>query len=325
MRVIFAGTPAFAERALAALLQAGHEIVLVLTRPDKPAGRGQQMHASQVKRLALAHGLPVYQPRTLRDAEPLQRIAQAAADVMVVAAYGLILPAAVLQLPRFGCLNIHASLLPRWRGAAPIQRAVEAGDAETGITIMQMDEGLDTGPMLLAQATPITGEDTGGSVHDRLAGIGAQLIVQALARLESGALRPVPQPEQGVTYAAKIEKSQMAIDWREPAARVADRIRAFDPFPGCTARLARLPEPLKIWRARPLAAAEVAAAGPSAPGTVIRRSGDELVVACGEGALSLQELQKPGGRRLPVREFLSGFPVAAGERFSCAGEEKSEA
>ena len=325
MRVIFAGTPAFAERALAALLQAGHEIVLVLTRPDKPAGRGQQMHASPVKRLALEHGLPVYQPRTLRDAEPLQRIAQAAADVMVVAAYGLILPAAVLQLPRFGCLNIHASLLPRWRGAAPIQRAVEAGDAETGITIMQMDEGLDTGPMLLAQATPITGEDTGGSVHDRLAGIGAQLIVQALARLESGALRPVPQPEQGVTYAAKIEKSQMAIDWREPAARVADRIRAFDPFPGCTARLARLPEPLKIWRARPLAAAEVAAAGPSAPGTVIRRSGDELVVACGEGALSLQELQKPGGRRLPVREFLSGFPVAAGERFSCAGEEKSEA
>ena len=325
MRVIFAGTPAFAERALAALLQAGHEIVLVLTRPDKPAGRGQQMHASPVKRLALEHGLPVYQPRTLRDAEPLQRIAQAAADVMVVAAYGLILPAAVLQQPRFGCLNIHASLLPRWRGAAPIQRAVEAGDAETGITIMQMDEGLDTGPMLLAQATPITGEDTGGSVHDRLAGIGAQLIVQALARLERGALRPVPQPEQGVTYAAKIEKSQMAIDWREPAARVADRIRAFDPFPGCTARLARLPEPLKIWRARPLAAAEVAAAGPSAPGTVIRRSGDELVVACGEGALSLQELQKPGGRRLPVREFLSGFPVAAGERFSCAGEEKSEA
>ena len=325
MRVIFAGTPAFAERALAALLQTGHEIVLVLTRPDKPAGRGQQVHASPVKRLALEHGLPVYQPRTLRDAEPLQRIAQAAADVMVVAAYGLILPAAVLQLPRFGCLNIHASLLPRWRGAAPIQRAVEAGDAETGITIMQMDEGLDTGPMLLAQATPITGQDTGGSVHDRLAGIGAQLIVQALARLESGAPRPVLQPQQGVTYAAKIEKSQMAIDWREPAARVADRIRAFDPFPGCTARLARLPAPLKIWRARPLAAAEVAAAGPSAPGTVIRRSGDELVVACGEGALSLQELQKPGGRRLPVREFLSGFPVAAGERFSCAGEEKSEA
>jgi len=325
LRVGFAGTPPFAAEALAAILGAGFAVPVVLTRPDRPQGRGLKVVPSPVKELAVAHGIPVLQPATLKTPEGRAEATAVRIDVLVVAAYGLILPPAVLAWPRHGCINIHASKLPRWRGAAPIQRALLAGDAGTGVTVMQMDEGLDTGPMLLAQATPITGEDTGGSVHDRLAGIGAQLIVQALARLESGALRPVPQPEQGVTYAAKIEKSQMAIDWREPAARVADRIRAFDPFPGCTARLARLPEPLKIWRARPLAAAEVAAAGPSAPGTVIRRSGDELVVACGEGALSLQELQKPGGRRLPVREFLSGFPVAAGERFSCAGEEKSEA
>jgi methionyl-tRNA formyltransferase len=311
MRLIFAGTPVFAERALAALIAAGHEIALVLTRADQPAGRGQQLQASPVKQLALAHGLPVFQPRTLRYADAQARVAAVGADAMVVAAYGLILPAEVLRAPRLGCINIHASLLPRWRGAAPIQRAIEAGDAETGITIMQMDEGLDTGPMLLARAIPIGPEESGGSLHDRLAALGAELIVEALQGLARGALAPVPQPAQGVTYAAKIGKAESELDWRMPAPRLADRVRAFDPFPGTLLRLPGGGAPLKLWRAQALAGRDDAE-----PGTVLVAGGGKLVIACGEGALSLLELQKPGGRRLPAADFLRGFPLAEGARFA---------
>jgi len=317
MRLIFAGTPEFAERALAALLDAGHEVALVLTRADKPAGRGQQLQASPVKQLALARGLPVFQPRTLRDEDAQRRVTAVGADAMIVAAYGLILPPAVLSAPRLGCINIHASLLPRWRGAAPIQRAIEAGDTETGITIMQMDEGLDTGAMLLSRAEPIGPADTGGSLHDRLAALGAGLVVEALAALGRGALAPVPQPAEGVTYASKIEKAETAIDLREPAARLADRIRAFDPFPGTVLRLARPGASLKLWRA---ACVRAGNGGHAPPGTVVDAAPDRLVVACGEQALSLLELQKPGGRRLPVRDFLRGFPIDAGERFLLPGE-----
>lgn len=314
MRLIFAGTPVFAERALAALIAAGHEIALVLTRADQPAGRGQRLQPSPVGQHAQAHGLPLYQPRTLRDPEAQARLAAVRADAMVVAAYGLILPAEVLRTPRLGCLNIHASLLPRWRGAAPIQRAIEAGDAETGITIMQMDEGLDTGPMLLARAIPIGAEESGGALHDRLAVLGAELIVEALQRLEQGELPAQPQPDDGVVYAAKIDKAESQLDWRLPAARLADRVRAFDPFPGTLLRLPGVAAPLKLWRARAVPGREGIP-----PGTVLVADADALVVACGAGALSLLELQKPGGRRLPVAEFLRGFPLAEGACFALPG------
>ena len=327
MRLIFAGTPVFAERALSALAAAGHEIALVLTRPDQAAGRGQQLQASPVKQRALALGVPVFQPRTLRDPQAQARIAEVGAELMVVAAYGLILPEAVLTLPARGCLNIHASLLPRWRGAAPIQRAIEAGDAQTGITIMQMDVGLDTGAMRLAQALPIAPDDTAGTLHDKLADLGATLIVTALDRLTGDGLPLEPQPEAGVTYAAKIEKAESAIDWTEPAERIARRLRAFDPFPGGAAALADRPgQTIKIWQADVVEAADGAggaaaagaepasAAGP-APGTLLQADPAGIVVACGAGSrLALRALQKPGGKRLPAAEFLRGFPLAAGQR-----------
>ena len=328
MRLIFAGTPVFAQAALAALAQAGHEIVLVLTRPDQPSGRGQRLQASPVKELALQLGLPVYQPRTLRDPAAREQIAQADADAMVVAAYGLILPADVLALPRLGCINIHASLLPRWRGAAPIQRAVQAGDPETGITIMRMDEGLDTGPMLLQRAIPIGADESGGSVHDRLQSLGARMIVEALAGLQAGALAEQPQPAAGATYASKLLKTEMQLDWRLGARELADRVRAFDPFPGSAIRLAGRPDAIKLWRASVAGATEGAGpqgAGPAGddgvggavPGEVLLAHAGALIVACGDGALSLLEVQRPGGRRLPVGEFLRAFPVRAGDRFEC--------
>jgi methionyl-tRNA formyltransferase len=303
LRVGYAGTPEFARTALAAIVDAGYAVPLVLTQPDRPAGRGMKLQASPVKQLALERGLPLAQPRSLRldgkfpDEAAAARSALLAArlDVMVVAAYGLILPEWVLTTPRLGCLNIHGSLLPRWRGAAPIQRAIEAGDEETGITIMQMDEGLDTGPMLLTEGTPIGADDTSASLHERLAAIGARLIVQALARLQAGALPAAPQPEAGANYARKIDKSEAAIDWRLPAAVLERRIRAFDPFPGCTAEL--FGQNTKIWRAR-------LAAGSGTPGQVLAAADGRLVLACGEGALALTELQLPGGRRIGVREFL---------------------
>lgn len=304
MRVAFAGTPEFARVALEAILAAGFEVPLVLTQPDRPAGRGQKLHPSPVKQLALAHGIPVHQPERLKDPATHEPLIAAAPDVMVVAAYGLILPQAVLDTPRRGCINIHASLLPRWRGAAPIQRAIEAGDAETGVTIMRVELGLDSGPILLKESIPITGDDTAATLHDRLAPLGARMAVAALQDFDG--LVPEIQPEAGVTYARKIEKAEAALDWRLPAAELERRIRAFDPFPGATTTLDGTV--LKAWRGR-------VEAGAGEPGTVLAVGNDGIRVACGEGALLLTELQKPGGKRLPVADLLRGFSVSPGSRF----------
>jgi methionyl-tRNA formyltransferase len=301
MKVAFAGTPDFARVALEALHAAGFEIPLVLTQPDRPAGRGLKLQASPVKQFAQAHGLPLAQPRSLRldgkfpdDAAAARATLQAAApEVMVVAAYGLILPPWVLALPARGCVNIHGSLLPRWRGAAPVQRAIEAGDTETGITLMQMDAGLDTGPMLLVRRTAIEPADTAASLMARLATLGAELVVEGLRQIDR--LQPEPQPEAGVSYAHKIDKAEAAIDWRLPAATLERRLRAFDPFPGCTAELAGVP--FKLWRA------EVVAGG-GRPGERLADGGGRVVVACGEGALALTEIQFAGGRRQPVHEVI---------------------
>ncbi|MDO8420054.1 MAG: methionyl-tRNA formyltransferase [Rubrivivax sp.] len=311
MKVAFAGTPEFARVALAAVHGAGHEVPLVLTQPDRPAGRGLKLQASPVKQYAQALGLPLAQPRSLRldgkvpDDAAAARTAlqQAAPDVMVVAAYGLILPPWVLALPRHGCLNIHGSLLPRWRGAAPIQRAIEAGDERTGITLMQMDAGLDTGAMLLEDSTPITPGDTSATLHDRLAALGARLVVQALELLAQGALQPRAQPAEGVTYAHKIDKAEAAIDWNAPAAVIERRLRAFDPFPGGTVDLGG--QAVKVWRG-------TVVPGSGRPGQVLQASADRLVLACGDGALELLELQLPGGKRIAAREFLRRHPLAPG-------------
>ena len=308
MRVAFAGTPEFAAAALQALHQAGFEVPLVLAQPDRPAGRGMKLQASAVKQVALAHGLPVIQPRSLRldgrfpdDAAAARSALQAAApDVMVVAAYGLILPPWTLALPPQGCLNIHASLLPRWRGAAPIHRAIEAGDAETGITIMRMDAGLDTGPMLLSAAEPILPDDTTATLHVRLTALGAALIVRVL---QSPPGPGQPQPEAGVTYAAKVDKAEARIDWRQPAAAIERRVRAFDPFPGAYFELDG--QPVKLWRA-------ALAEGSGPAGMVLPAPAGSLRVACGEGALDLLELQRAGGRRSPVAAFLQGRNLEPG-------------
>ncbi len=307
MRIAFAGTPEFAAVALRALLAAGSDIVLVLTQPDRPAGRGQKLLASPVKQIARERGIPVHQPERLRDPATHQPLIEAAPDLLVVAAYGLILPQAVLDIPKRGCLNIHASLLPRWRGAAPIQRCIEAGDAETGVTIMQMEAGLDTGPMLLAHAIEVGAGETAATLHDKLALLGGRLIV--LATWELDQLRRVSQPEAGVTYANKIDKREAAIDWRQSAAVIERRIRAFDPFPGCTAQLGETS--IKVWRSVP-----AEGMGAAAPGEILAVAADGITVACGAGALRLVELQKPGGRRLGSRDFLGGFPVSAGQRFA---------
>ena len=308
LRVAFAGTPEFAAQALHAILAAGFEVPLVLTQPDRPAGRGMKLTPSAVKQVALAHGIAVDQPERLRTPEQRAALAAAAPDVLVVAAYGLLLPAEVLALPRLGCINIHASLLPRWRGAAPIHRAIEAGDAHTGITIMQMDEGLDTGAMLIARSLPIHPHDTTASLHDRLAALGAELVVEALRRLPEG-LPATPQPDEGVTYAAKIAKAEAAIDWRRPAAQIERTMRAFDPFPGATGSLRDTA--IKCWTGEVVAAA-------GAPGEVLAVGADGIVVACGADALRLTVLQRPGSKRLPVREFLAGFPVSVGDCFAIA-------
>jgi methionyl-tRNA formyltransferase len=318
MRVGFAGTPEFALAALERLHAAGFEIPLVLTQPDRPAGRGMQLLPSPVKAFALAHGIPVAQPRGLRldgrfadDAAAARAALEAArAEVLIVAAYGLILPPWVLALPRLGCLNIHASLLPRWRGAAPIHRAIEAGDAASGVTIMQMDAGLDTGDMLLAEAVPIAPDDTTGALTARLAALGGRLVVEALELAACGGLAPKPQPADGVSYAHKIEKAEAAIDWTQPAAAIERRLRAFDPFPGATAVLDG--EGLKCWRGEVVA-------GQGAAGEVLAVDDRGIVVACGEGALRLTLLQRPGAKRLPARDFLRGRPVAAGMRFGSGG------
>ena len=303
MKLIFAGTPEFAAQALSAIVAAGHEVALVLTQPDRPAGRGMALQPSAVKKVALAHDIEVFQPLTLKDAEAQAKIAAVGAEVMVVAAYGLILPQAVLDMPRFGCINIHASLLPRWRGAAPIQRALLAGDAETGVCIMQMEAGLDTGPVLLRGAFPIEATDTTASLHDRLAGLGARLCVEALGKL------PLPaeaQPAEGVTYAHKIEKAEAVIDWTKPAIELDRHIRAFNPFPGAQAVFGG--QTVKLWQASP-----VAGSGPL--GSVLAVDKKQVVIACGEGALAVSELQKAGGKRLPVQQFLAGHPLKVGDRF----------
>lgn len=304
MKIIFAGTPAFAAVALEALLAAGHEVALVLTQPDRPAGRGLKSQASAVKQLALSRQLPVSQPASLRDAAVVAQLASLGADVMIVAAYGLILPAAVLSLPPLGCLNIHASLLPRWRGAAPIQRAILAGDRETGVTIMQMDAGLDTGAMLLAQALPIADDDTAQTLHDKLAVLGAQLIVRALRERPAA----VAQDAALATYAAKIDKAEARLDWRRSAADLALAVRAFNPMPGASTLWRG--QPLKIWQAEPGAAA----AGAAAPGMVLRADADGIVVATGAGVLRLLELQRAGGKRLAASSFLAGAPLQPGDR-----------
>ncbi len=318
LRVAFAGTPAFASAALQALLEADFAVPLVLTQPDRPAGRGMKRQASPVKQLALAHGLPLAQPRSLRldgrypeDAQAARVALQAAdADVLVVAAYGLILPRWALELPRLGALNIHASLLPRWRGAAPIQRAIEAGDAETGVTIMQMDEGLDTGDMLLAARLPIAADATSASLHDQLATLGARLIVEALHLARQDGLEPVPQPQQGVSYAHKIEKAEAVVDWRQPAELIERRVRAFDPFPGASTALG--PAVIKLWGAR--VEPDDIGLPPAPAGTVLAIDEGGVRVACGAGVLRLTELQRAGGKRLRARDFLAGFAVAPGDR-----------
>ena len=303
MKLIFAGTPEFAAQALQAIVDAGHEVALVLSQPDRPAGRGMTLQASPVKKLALEKGIEVFQPLSLKDAAAQEKIAAVGAEVMVVAAYGLILPQVVLDMPRFGCLNIHASLLPRWRGAAPIQRALLAGDAASGVCIMQMEAGLDTGPVLLRGAFSIAPDDTSVTLHDRLAGLGAQLIVAALGKL------PLPaesQPTEGVTYAHKIEKAEALIDWTKRAAELDRHLRAFNPFPGAQAVFAG--QTVKLWRATPVeASGEI--------GQILAVDRSTIVVACGEGALAISELQKAGGKRLPVQQFLAGHPLKVGDRF----------
>ena len=318
LRVIFAGTPEFARTALEAIHAAGHTVPLVLTQPDRPAGRGMKLQPSAVKQGALEHGIPVAQPTSLRldgkypaeAAAARAAIEAAQADVMVMAAYGLILPQWTLDAPRLGCLNIHASLLPRWRGAAPIHRAIEAGDAETGVTIMQMDAGLDTGDMLLVESLPIHADDTTGSLHDRLAILGGRMVVQALAQAAAGGLHPTPQPAEGVTYAHKIDKAEAAMDWSQPAAVLSQRIRAFNPFPGASGVLAG--EVLKLW------CCEIhSALRPSdvRQGTILSANADGIDVACGDGVLRITTLQRPGGKRLAVADFLRGFDVAPGMAF----------
>ena len=318
MRLIFAGTPEFARVALEQLHAAGHEIALVLTQPDRPAGRGLKLQASSVKQFALQHALPIAQPRSLRldgkypeDALAARAALQAVhADAMVVAAYGLILPQWVLDIPARGCFNIHASLLPRWRGAAPIHRAIEAGDRETGVTIMQMDAGLDTGAMLLAHTTPVMASDTTGSLQDRLALLGGRLMLLALEQAAAGKLKPLPQALQGVTYAHKIEKHEAAIDWAQPAARIVQRVHAFNPFPGATATLNG--ETLKIWLAALVPGVPPAA---TEPGSVLLVEPQGILVAAKDSMLVLTELQRPGAKRMPVADLLHGFDLRPGMVF----------
>jgi methionyl-tRNA formyltransferase len=305
LRVVFAGTPPFAARALEAIVAAGHDVALVLTQPDRPAGRGLQMSPSAVAQCAAGHGLVVEKPASLKDPQAQLRLRELAPEVMVVAAYGLLLPQAVLDIPSRGCLNIHASLLPRWRGAAPIQRALLAGDETTGICIMQMEAGLDTGPVLLEKEMPIGPRDTTGSLLERLAGLGAECIVQALAELDS--LQPRPQDDARATYAAKITKADARIDWSRSAAQIDRQVRAFNPTPGAEARMGE--DLLKIWEARPVAGAGI-------PGSVIEASPARLVIACGEGSLQLLQLQRPGGRRMGAADFVRGKPLTADTHFS---------
>jgi methionyl-tRNA formyltransferase len=299
LSIVFAGTPEFSVPALEALVRSPHRVVAVYTQPDRPAGRGQKLTMSAVKQCALGHGLHVEQPPKLRDAEQIERLAGFAPDVMVVVAYGLILPQAVLDIPRFGCVNIHASLLPRWRGAAPIHRAIEAGDAETGVTIMRMEAGLDTGPMFLERREPIRPSDTTATLHDRLAALGAEALLAALPGIADGSLSPRPQPAEGVTYAAKIRKEEARIDWSRHAAEIDRQVRAFNPWPVAETTLNGAQ--LRVWSAMPEAAASSAVAG-----TIIRADERGIHVATGSGTLVLTQVQSAGRKAVAAQEFARG-------------------
>ncbi len=315
LRVGFAGTPTFASAALGAILAAGYQVPLVLTQPDRPKGRGLVVEPSPVKALALAHGIPVFQPATLKTdfdrAAPL--------DVLVVAAYGLILPPPVLKWPRHGAINIHASLLPRWRGAAPIQRAIEAGDTTTGVTIMQMDAGLDTGPVIAAVDVPIAPRDTAGTLHDRLAATGAAAIVAALDQLlRDGALPATPQPADRVTYADKIARAEAAINWTRPAASIERTVRAFDPVPGAHTIVGG--QSLKVWAATVVTTTIALGSSSAPPGAVLLISSDGIDVACGDGTLRLHAVQPAGGKRMPANAFAAGRVIGPGARFGAPSE-----
>ena len=306
MRVIFAGTPDFAASALAALIEAGHEILVVLTQPDRPKGRGMKLTPSPVKTLALQHNLPVWQPESLKDAAVQQQLRDLQADVMVVAAYGLLLPAAVLSIPEHGCLNIHASLLPRWRGAAPIQRAIEAGDVESGVCIMQMDVGLDTGDVLLSRNTLITGDTTAAQLHDALAVVGAEAIVEALAKLPE--LTAVPQPETGVTYAQKLSKADAEIDWALGAKQIHNKIRALNPVPGAWSSLNG--QVIKVWASTVLEQSNNVAIG-----TIIAADKQGIAVQAGAGVVLITELQASGSKRMAAAAFVAGHADLLGQKF----------
>jgi methionyl-tRNA formyltransferase len=307
VRIIFAGTPAFALPALQALRAGDHDVVAIYTQPDRPAGRGRKLAVGPIKQYALDQRIPLYQPSTLHH--ETARLAELKADVMVVAAYGLLLPPSVLAIPRFGCINIHASLLPRWRGAAPIARAIEAGDSETGITIMQMEAGLDTGPMLLQRRIAISDADTTASLEERLAGVGAQALVAALAKLEFGRLTPQPQDPAAASYAPKLQKREAAIDWSQPTVALHRKIRAFNPRPVATTTWRG--ETLRLWDVGPLAATDKFA---GAAGTVVAADAAGIRVHTGEGALTIARLQAPGGRVLAAGDFLNGAPLRRGDR-----------
>lgn len=303
MRIVFAGTPEFAVPPLRALLDSEHEVRAVYTQPDRPAGRGRKLQASPVKAAALAAQVPVYQPDTLRDPAEQRRLNNLGADLMVVVAYGLLLPREVLEAPRLGCVNIHASLLPRWRGAAPIQRAIEAGDPETGITLMQMDEGLDTGAMLATASTPISPSDTAQTLHDRLMQLGATLLLETLPALETGRVRPQNQDESAATYARKLSKEEARIQWQRPAAELDRMVRAFNPWPVAYTDYAG--QPLRIWRAEPR---DLTCHAP--PGAVVAANSDGIDVATGAGVLRIVELQPAGSRRMPAAAFVNARDLA---------------
>ena len=306
LRVAFAGTPDFSVPALEALVASRHAVVGVLTQPDRPKGRGRQITAGPVKAAALAHGIPVAQPLSLKDPAGRAELEAWRPDVLVVVAYGLILPPAVLGLPRLGCINIHGSLLPRWRGAAPIQRAILAGDSCTGVTIMLMDVGLDTGPMLLKQEIPIESTDTGGSIHDRLSVSGASALLEALEGYSAGTLKPIPQPAEGVTYASKIEKSEALLDWHRDALELDRQVRAFNPWPVAETRLEG--EQLRVFGTAVLEGLNSTKIG-TEPGTITAVSDSGVVVQCGRGQLALQQLQRPGRRAVPAADFIRGMPL----------------
>ena len=299
LKVIFAGTPEFAAEALQALLQSQHDVIAVYTQPDRPAGRGRKLTPSPVKQLALEHEIDVFQPVSLKDEEAQRQLADLNADVMVVVAYGLLLPLPVLQAPRLGCINIHASLLPRWRGAAPIQRAILAGDAETGVTIMQMDEGLDTGDMLLKQTCPIDREDTAQTLHDRLAGIGATAVIEVLDQLSAGTATPEKQDDSLSNYAAKLSKTEALIDWQQPAYRIERLAHAFNPWPVAQTELGE--QMLRIWQARSLDGETT----DKPSGTVIKADKLGIDVATGDGVLRILSAQLPGGKPLAAVDLLN--------------------